>query len=333
MKKIMYPLLVCVFIMALSTSSLTAGGFKKYAGAFTDIGVGGRGTSLGGAYSALVNDVSAIYWNPAGLIEAKGFQMQFMHSKQFISSIQNNFIAFSHPYSSKASIGLSLNYLTVNNIQNSIEAGIFDVGTQELIGIDESKIKRFNTGDYIVQAAYAQRYNDVLNWGGTVKLIYRDFGSATASGLGFDAGAKYKTENFSAGLVIKDVVGTMMTWSTNETQFITPSVRLGAAYIYKGIAKDLTLTPVAELIFRAENRNKSSQLHLDPFSVDAALGLEIDYNQVLDVRVGVDELQRLNAGIGLNLQKISIDYAFTAFENELGNIHRISFNLHLPTIL
>ncbi len=326
MKTFIFRFVLCLMM----ATTLSASGFKKYAGAFTDLGVGGRGTALGGAYGALVNDVSAVYWNPAGLMEAGGLQIQFMNSKQFISSIQNNFIAVSHPYSDKETIALSLNYLTVNNIKNSVNAGVFDPNTLELISIDESKIKLFNTGDYVFQAAYARRYTDNIDWGAAVKLIYRDFASATATGIGFDAGLKYKAENFRAGLVIKDALGTMMTWSTNETQFITPSVRLGMAYIYN--LGNFSFTPVGELIFRAENRAKSAQVHLGPLSADAAAGLEINYKNVLQIRAGMDEIQRLNAGIGLNLHKVSIDYAFTAFENELGNIHRISFNLHFGNI-
>ncbi len=324
--------LLVAFTLLFLSSALSASGFKKYAGSFLNLGVGGRGTALGGAYSALVSDVSAIYWNPAGLLEARGMQMQFMHSKQFISSIQNNFIAFSHPYSENETIGISLYYLTVNDIKNSVNAGIFDSRTLELISIDESKIKLFSTGDYVLQMAYARRYMNDLALGVSVKLIYRDFGSASATGLGFDAGVKYKKDNFRAGLVLKDVVGTMMAWSTNQTQFITPSARLGAAYMYPVFESGLTLTPVAELIFLAENRARSAQTHLGAISMDAAAGLELDYKKVLQIRAGMDDLLRLNAGIGLNLNKISIDYAFTAFENELGNIHRISLNLHLNSL-
>ena len=34
---------------------------------FLEIGIGSRATSMGDAYVAVANDVSSIYWNPAGL--------------------------------------------------------------------------------------------------------------------------------------------------------------------------------------------------------------------------------------------------------------------------
>ena len=43
--------------------------FGKYAGEFLSIGVGGRALGMGGAYVALANDVTAGYYNPAGLAQ------------------------------------------------------------------------------------------------------------------------------------------------------------------------------------------------------------------------------------------------------------------------
>ncbi len=39
----------------------------KYAGEFLSIGVGGRALGMGSAAVALASDVTAGYWNPAGL--------------------------------------------------------------------------------------------------------------------------------------------------------------------------------------------------------------------------------------------------------------------------
>jgi len=37
---------------------------------FLKIGVGARGASMGGAYTAMATDASATYWNPAGLVQS-----------------------------------------------------------------------------------------------------------------------------------------------------------------------------------------------------------------------------------------------------------------------
>ncbi len=43
--------------------------FASNAGA-TSIGIGARSIAMGGAYSALANDITAAYWNPAGLVHS-----------------------------------------------------------------------------------------------------------------------------------------------------------------------------------------------------------------------------------------------------------------------
>ena len=106
--------------MLLVQYSLTeAVSFKKYAGEYMHIGIGGRSLAMGGAAVATVNDVTSAYWNPAGLTQAKGFQIEFMHTKQFISSIQQNYLGLSNEYDENSTIAFSLIYLTVKDIQDS----------------------------------------------------------------------------------------------------------------------------------------------------------------------------------------------------------------------
>ena len=82
----------------LLISVMKADGLKKYAGEFLYSGVGSRSMGLGGAYVAVANDVTAGFWNPAGLIDAPGFQAQFMHAQQFMSSIQYDYLAASNHF-------------------------------------------------------------------------------------------------------------------------------------------------------------------------------------------------------------------------------------------
>ena len=121
----------------------------------------------------------------------------------------------------------------------------------------------------------------------------------------------------------------MIAWSTDEKQFVTPSARLGAAYKFFLPDYELAFIPTAELSFLGENRDFSAQYNLGPLSMDLLAGGEIVYNDIIALRFGMDDIQRFNAGIGLNIPKVSIDYSFTEYASELGNIHRISLHLWL----
>lgn len=321
--KIFIIILVPFFLQSIYASS-----FKKYAGEFMYVGGSTRGTAMGGAFTALANDVSSVYWNPAGLIEADGLQVQFMHSRIFLNSIENNAVMASNPFTENSTIGFSLSYLTVNDIKNSTDA------YNELLGrVDPSKVSLFNTGDYIFTASYAQVFNEHINWGLNVKFIYRDYELENATGIGFDAGFKYINENLKLGLVLRDFTTTMIAWSTNEKEFVVPSARLGAAYTIQIPAINLTLTPSTDVNILAENRDYSAQVNAGLFSADFMAGMEAIYYDLVAIRIGMDDLQRINTGIGISLPRVNIDYAFTFYESELGNIQRISFHLLLGDLL
>ena len=50
---------------------------------FLEIGIGSSGIALGDAYVASVQDMSAIYWNPAGLAMLKSSEVLFMYQPWF----------------------------------------------------------------------------------------------------------------------------------------------------------------------------------------------------------------------------------------------------------
>ena len=57
---------------------------SKYSTEFLSIGVGAAGLGLSGAQTAVVNDVTSAYWNPAGLSQLnKKYEIGLMHSSYF----------------------------------------------------------------------------------------------------------------------------------------------------------------------------------------------------------------------------------------------------------
>src|SRR5213075_423349 len=76
----------------------------KYAGEFIAIGVGGRAFGLGGAYVAVANDVTAGYWNPAGLSRLNYPQFTLMHDEQFGGLINYDYGAVAFPAGANASL-------------------------------------------------------------------------------------------------------------------------------------------------------------------------------------------------------------------------------------
>ncbi len=318
---------ITLFLLIVSLTSLQAGGFKKYAGEFLSAGVGSRALGMAGAFVAVANDVTAGYWNPAGLVDSHGLQLQFMHAKQFISSIQYDYFGASKNLGENSSLGLSFIRWGINDIKDTRNALN---GTTINEGLDYSKITSFNIADYVFYVSYAHRYTENLSLGANVKIIYRDYVSETALGIGFDAGLKYRlAAGLDLGLMVRDITTTMMSWSTNEKEFVAPSFRPGMTYRFDFESIDLYLQPSVDLGILLESRNKSAQLGLGLLSVDSYWGMEVGFNDLIFLRLGYDDLSRFNAGLGLAIQKIGVDYSYTNFDEVLGNVHRISFYLKL----
>lgn len=304
-------------------SGLYAVEFEKYAGEFLSLGAGSRATGMGSAYVAVANDVTAGYWNPAALVDAKPAEIMFMHSKQFISSIQYNFLAASSRMNDGSAIGISFLYLTVNGIYDTRNA--YDELTNK---IDYSKIDKFNTGDYIFLISYAKPYNDKLSYGANVKLISRDYEVESALGLGFDLGFKYRLrDNLIVGAMLRDVTSSIMTWSTGKKDLITPSIRTGVSYLLSWDRYNLTFQPALDVNILFEGREYAAQYNIGPVSFDTFWGMEVAYKNTLALRAGYDDLNRFNTGIGVKIPKIAFDYSFTAGEPDLGDVQRISFHL------
>lgn len=303
-------------------SAVADTGFRKYAGEFMTIDVSARGQALGGAFTALANDVYATFYNPAGLSQLTATQIGFTHTQQFIASVNYDYIGFARPISDNKAIGFSLIRLGVDNIKDSRTAGILGIDG-ELLNIDFSQVEKFNSADYVFFLSMSNRLNEQLAWGFNIKLVRRDLANHSANGLGFDAGFLYTLSNrwkFSG--MFRNITTTLVAWDTGEKELVSPTLRFGTSYLIPLPGLNGHLIPNIDLIMQTQrSTNLASGFGSDMLS--GAVGGELLINEVVALRGGYDELQRLNLGVGIRIPHINVDYAFTSFDDELGNAHRI----------
>ncbi len=68
---------------------------QKYSNEFLAIGVGAKAHGMSGAQTAHVQDITAAYWNPAGLSEITApFQVAAMHAEWFVGVSQYDYLSF-----------------------------------------------------------------------------------------------------------------------------------------------------------------------------------------------------------------------------------------------
>jgi len=333
-------IIIALFIFAISFGEFNAQtSVAKYAGEFLTLGVGGRALGMGGAQVGVVSDVTAGYWNPAGLARMNYPQISLMHEEHFGNLVNYNYAAVAIPYGKDMSFGLSVIRLSVDGIPDTRNA-LIDRSTGEQISdptnvnwaLDYSKITEFSNTDWAVFLTFAKRHSDKFYWGANVKIIRRDIAEKGATGIGFDIGALYMPiENLSLGANIMDVTTTLVAWSTGRNELISPTAKIGAAYALNILGG--TITPALDFDIRFENRRFASNFNLGPVSVDIRTGIEYKYKNLFAIRGGYNDVKQFTIGAGIKLPKLNIDYSFARFNksevDRLPDTHRISLILTL----
>jgi len=309
-----------MFLFAANT--MLAG--DSFAGYFLRFSTSAKASAMGKAGIATIEDPSAIYWNPANLRQIDTKQLLLLHSQYFISDINYDFASFVYP-GEDHTFGIGFSRLAVDNIVDSRKAQIITNNGDWYL--DYSKLSYFSTADYAFYFSYARDWSEEFHYAITAKLIYRDFSSQSAYGIGFDAGVDYRpTENLILGGIIQDITTTPIFYSTDHSEYTLPRIRLGAAYNLLVESFDMRFTPTLQIDMYLE-AVPDAMIENDYLSLESPFGLEIAYHERIFARVGLDENERMTLGAGLMLGGFSMDYAFTSYADELGNINVIAVNI------
>lgn len=117
MKYIVYSFILCLIFSYVAEGR----GIGTSASSALKIGVGGRSVGMGEAATASVNDVSSIFWNPAGLVLVNNSQFSAMHIEWF-SDIRYEWIGFAQPIADRATIAADVSYLHMGAIPRTVES-------------------------------------------------------------------------------------------------------------------------------------------------------------------------------------------------------------------
>lgn len=147
---------------------------------FLSIGVGPRANAMGGAYTSIANDASAMYWNPAGIANVNEVQTLFTYTKMF-ADINVNYFGIVFPAGEFGTFGASVTALNVGEMDVTSE--YYPEGTGE----------KFSAGSYSFALTYSRFITEDFAVGFNIKYIREDIFNSTADGLGFDIGTIFKT--------------------------------------------------------------------------------------------------------------------------------------------
>jgi len=289
---------------------------------FLKIGAGGRASALGDAFVAIANDASALYWNPAGLVQFKEHQVFFSHN-QWVVDINHDFLGAVYHLDETNSFGVALTSLSMTDMKVTTEFAPF--GTGEYFGVSS----------FAAAVTYSRRMTDQFSFGGTVRYIEETLDKLKMRGVMIDLGTYYWTglgstrfavtvSNFGNQLAPDGEVILVGKRKVSEWQAYSPPTifRIGFAFEpYQN--EEHKLTTAIQLNHPNDN------------SENVVTGVEYNWKNIVYLRGGykfnVDE-QNYSFGAGLNVPvsfaEFTFDYAFSKFER-LGSAHRFSLILGL----
>lgn len=182
---------------------------------FLQIGVGPRATAMGGAFVAAADDVSSLYWNPAGLSHMQTSEAIVAHTEWF-GEIDFDYLGVALRADRWGVFGLSVTMLSVPDMVVRTEDR--QEGTGEL----------FDASDLAVGMSYARSVTDRFSLGATAKFIQQRIWHSSASAFAIDLGTQFRTD-FFGGLVIGAAIynfGTDMRMNGRDLRtFVDPDPR------------------------------------------------------------------------------------------------------------
>ena len=276
-------------------------------GLILDTPVGARAIAMGEAYTAQADDVSSLYWNPAGIALLNQSQASFMYNQSFQGlNYQNGAVAT--PLEN-GGIGGSISYLSFGQIS----------------GFDSSHNP---TGDVNAYSGVATVGGGLLlgplSLGLNMKTVRAQLADVSATGVAGDIGGIWTLQHEVYGGTIR-LGAAVRNWGTG-LKFIDQNDpfplqwRLGAAAV--------------------QLMNKKLNVSVDvgqERDVKAAgyVGLEYWIIPIIALRAGYagtdQEGNGLRAGVGLKVKDFSFDYAYSGY-GDLGMSHRYEVSWRFGTI-
>lgn len=311
--KLVLPIALCV--MVLSPAHADSAG---RAGAYLKMGVGARALGMGSAFTAVADDSTAAFWNPAGLATLERPEASFMHANLTLDR-KYNFFNYAHVLKGKdgkkkAVIALSHvrfgidgipeTRLATNDPTGTLPAtdpgGTYTAGKNVYIFsyFDDTETSTFGT--------YAKQLGDRWFGGVNVKSLRQDLFTNSADSWGLDLGLLYKaSDKAMLGLSIRDL-GEKLSWDTpsGHSDRIPVTTTVGVGYKARS---NLTL---------AADINKVQDL-----TAKFRAGVEWWMKDFAALRLG-SQAGDLTLGASFKVETWRFDYSYV--DETLGEAHRIS---------
>ncbi|HZW38484.1 MAG: PorV/PorQ family protein [Syntrophothermus sp.] len=331
-KKLSLFLLLAIALLQVNAFAKEVKKTGTTAAKFLSIGIGPRANAMGGAFTSIANDATAMYWNPAGISMLERYEATFSYTKLF-ADVNLNYFGVAVPMGEAGTLGFQVTALNYGDMEVTTEQ--FEDGTGEI----------FNAGSYAFGLTYARTITEDFMVGINIKYIREDIYNSSADGLAFDVGTIFKTPfwgiRFSSSI---SNYGTKMQMGgddllirhdpdptragnnqTVDAYYSTEQFDLPLK-LQIGLSKDIQFLDNNRLTLSVDAAHPNDNEQYVNIGGELAL-----LNELIFLRGGykalglADSQEGLTLGVGLNYAgldviAISVDYAYQQFDF-LGNTH------------
>jgi hypothetical protein len=307
------------------------------AATFLSVGQGSRAIAMGGAFVAVADDASALFWNPAGTARLAASEFLFSHN-EWLADMTFDYVASAIP---------------VGNGVLGVSGTFLSMGREVVRTVDqpEGTGEFFDAGSYAMAAGYSMMLTDRFSLGLQGKLVREYIKDCSSTGFALDVGTLFETQwrGLMIGMSISNF-GTKMQMAGNDVlvQVDTDPTQEGNnENINANLALDRFDLPLVFRVGLALDLLRGTPNNSLLVSVDALhpndnteavdVGLEYGLANRFFARVGYKSLfmrdseEGLTAGAGFNLPvlgsaALGVDYAYQAF-GRLEQAHRLSISV------
>lgn len=325
-----------ISLLGLNAFALTAGSGNGTTSAnFLKLSQGARPAGMGEAFVGIADDVTAIYWNAAGLTQLSRNQVCLMHSA-YLMDVNFEYMAYALPIKGFGSLGLDIIFLNAGEIFKTDE---------DPNGKYIQTGEKASASDFKVTLAYAKKLSDFLgpdniisdlSVGMAINVISEKIYNDSGGGVSVNLGALYypRYETYSMGLTMENIG-----MATNRPEM--PSIiKLGFGYRFALENAMLPFTEEGKFTFIENNAAGDMDIIYDVIAQTARVHLgaekywELNKYHNIAIRLGYkfgEDLgfpAGLTAGLGYRLtmskdMTFELDYVYVPY-SDLGAAHRIS---------
>jgi hypothetical protein len=299
---------------------------------FLKIPVGAKAPAMAGAYAGLSDDVSGIYFNPAGIIQVTGSEVSGSYNN-YLAGIQGGYLSYLIPWGTEGKLGIAVNYL--------------NYGSTPKTDVNGDRIDEFGGGDVAISFTVARMWpNDTdesyeiaeshyedqhshPHWSGlsvgiTGKFVYETLDVYSSDALAVDIGVMYglKDNRTRLGLSASNLGFQLKGLSSEHKDALPAILRAGIGHQLKAapaiIAID-AIKPFDNDFFFAAGLNYTNFYPLEIRAGYSTLGEDFKTGSDKDKWGG------FSLGFGLKLNRLILDYGFIPYA-DLGTSHRVAIS-------